>query len=114
MRMWRQVILTLALVCAPMASPGGPIITDANWVNNFPAPQFSSGPIETLTLDSRGILYVGGTFGQTGNVPAAYVAKWDGTNWSALGTGVGDYVLALLADKAGNVYVGEDFPLPEG
>src|SRR5437868_3429700 len=36
------------------------------------------------------------------------VAKWDGTNWSALGAGVSDTVFAL-AGGGTNVYVGGDF-----
>ena len=33
-------------------------------------------------------LYVGGSFDQAGGLPAANIAKWDGTSWSALGSGV--------------------------
>jgi hypothetical protein len=31
-------------------------------------------------------LYVAGTFDQAGGVPAVNIARWDGTNWSAVGT----------------------------
>ncbi|MGQ0553485.1 MAG: hypothetical protein ACT4PU_09735 [Planctomycetota bacterium] len=34
-------------------------------------------------------LYVGGNFGTAGGVPAFNIAKWDGTAWSALGSGTG-------------------------
>ena len=40
-------------------------------------------------------LYVGGSFTTAGVVPASNVARWDGTSWSALGTGTDDAVLAL-------------------
>jgi len=33
-------------------------------------------------------LYAGGSFTNMGGVPATRIAKWDGANWSALGTGV--------------------------
>jgi hypothetical protein len=34
-------------------------------------------------------LYVGGDFTMAGGVPAQDIAKWDGSNWAALGTGTG-------------------------
>jgi hypothetical protein len=33
-------------------------------------------------------LYVGGTFTAAGQLPASRIARWDGSDWSALGTGV--------------------------
>ncbi|THB77364.1 MAG: hypothetical protein D3926_15645 [Desulfobacteraceae bacterium] len=49
-------------------------------------------------------LYVGGDFITAGGVTVNGIARWDGTNWSALGTGMSDMVLALTvfdADGAG-------------
>jgi hypothetical protein len=40
-------------------------------------------------------LYAGGTFTNAGGTPADHVAKWDGTSWSALGSGTGSDVYAL-------------------
>ena len=34
-------------------------------------------------------LYAGGNFTTAGGVPANYIAKWDGSAWSALGSGIG-------------------------
>ena len=59
-----------------------------------------------MAADSSGNLYAGGTFTTAGGVSAKYVAKWDGTSWSALGSGPGPYVYALAADSSGNVYAG--------
>ncbi len=42
-------------------------------------------------------LYAGGYFTTAGGTPAANIAKWDGTSWSALGTGMNGAVLALTA-----------------
>ena len=42
-------------------------------------------------------LYVGGTFTQTANGPAARVAAWDGSSWSAVGAGIGNGVVHALA-----------------
>ena len=49
--------------------------------------------VESLTVIDDGsgggpALYVGGTFTVAGAVPANNVAKWDGTNWSALAGGM--------------------------
>jgi len=46
-------------------------------------------------------LYVGGGFTTAGGVPANRIAKWDGTSWSALGSGVNDGVFALTVFDAG-------------
>src|SRR5207249_3458818 len=40
-------------------------------------------------------LYAGGDFTSAGGNPATNIAKWDGSNWSALGLGMGDSVNAL-------------------
>jgi trimeric autotransporter adhesin len=110
MKRWWSFILTLALVQSTLRSLGGEqIVTDANWVNYFPAPQFYGGGISAMTLDNRGNLYVGGSFVAAGSVMANYVAKWDGTNWSALGSGMDDYVTALVVDTSGNLYAGGAF-----
>ncbi len=59
-----------------------------------------------------GDLYVGGAFTSAGGVNATNIAKWDGTSWSALGTGVtrrdNSYVLAM-AVSGSDLYVGGRF-----
>ena len=60
-------------------------------------------------------LYAGGQFTTAGGVPANYIAKWDGSAWSALGSGIERYslcrVTALAADGAGHLFVGGNFLL---
>jgi hypothetical protein len=56
-------------------------------------------------------LYAGGQFTAAGGVAANYIAKWDGSAWSALGSGTDGAVLALAADGAGHLFVGGDFSL---
>ncbi|MCB8981451.1 MAG: hypothetical protein H6657_28940 [Ardenticatenaceae bacterium] len=60
-------------------------------------------------------VYVGGDFTDVANIPAAdFVAKWDGANWSALGSNgaddgaLGGSVYALLVDGS-DLYVGGSF-----
>jgi hypothetical protein len=60
-----------------------------------------------LTIGNQ--LYVGGHFDSAGGVPANNIARWDGTSWHALGSGVqGGNVLAL-ATLNGKLYAGGTF-----
>jgi len=40
-------------------------------------------------------VYAGGAFTTAGGNPAMYVARWDGSRWSALGSGMNSWVYAL-------------------
>ncbi len=42
------------------------------------------------------------------------MAKWNGSAWSALGSGMNDYVHALAVDGSGNLYAGGDFTTAGG
>jgi hypothetical protein len=58
-------------------------------------------------------LYAGGLFSSAGGVPASYVARFDGTNWHALGTGIGPAggttIINAIAVTNNHVYVGGYF-----
>jgi hypothetical protein len=58
-------------------------------------------------------LYCGGTFSTAGGtIPANNIAKWDGTTWTALGSGVtGTSIPAVnaLAVRGGELFVGGSF-----
>src|SRR5215210_475016 len=45
------------------------------------------GYVYAIAMAGDGSVYVGGSFTVAGNTVANNIAKWDGTNWSALGTG---------------------------
>ena len=53
-------------------------------------------------------LYAGGSFTTAGGGSANYIAKWDGTAWSALGSGLNNTVSALAVISS-NLYVGGSF-----
>jgi hypothetical protein len=62
----------------------------------------SFGAVSALTVfdDGNGpALYAGGSFATSGGTPVNHIAKWNGTRWSALGSGLGstqsDSVAAL-------------------
>ena len=58
-------------------------------------------------------VYVGGSFRMAGGVSASAIAKWNGSRWSALGTGISGQVNAL-ALSGSNLYVGGFFNLAAG
>jgi hypothetical protein len=58
-------------------------------------------------------LYAGGTFTTAGGNAANSVAKWDGSHWSALGSGMNNDVLALALSGT-NLYAGGDFTTAGG
>lgn len=64
--------------------------------------------VKALAMSGSDI-YAAGEFFWAGDVTARSVAKWNGTSWSALGTGTDDIVRALATDGAGHLFVGGDF-----
>ena len=64
-----------------------------------PALMAQGGPsvalFTSLLLAETPELYIGGGFTTAGGFPIKYLAKWDGTSWSALGSGVSSQVQAL-------------------
>lgn len=82
---------------------------DTRWDGRFAYPGMDH-PVYTLAVDGSSNLYAGGAFTMAGGVSANHVAKWDGTSWSALGSGVGYFTVRDLAvDGSGNLYAGGDF-----
>jgi trimeric autotransporter adhesin len=91
----------------------GPVIVDDGITRD--------GSIRALAVGPNGDLYVGGSFTQIDATPANGVARWDGTAWHALGSGIVDrgvlggdelfpatiYALAAAAD--GSLYAGGQF-----
>src|SRR5262249_10567947 len=84
-----------------------------------------NGEVHALAVYDDGggpALYVGGVFTAAGGLPAARIAKWDGSTWSALGTGmsggaapVAVHALAVFDDGSGPaLYAGGAFTTAGG
>lgn len=81
-----------------------PTFSDADWISLNPSIPGASDKVYAAVTDASGNLYIGGEFTAVGDVLANRVAKWDGSHWSALGSGLNDRVVGVAV--AGNeVYV---------
>ena len=91
----------------------------ATWTPLGPA---LSGPVTSFAFfdDHSGggeALFVGGSFTTIGSVNANHIAKWNGTNWVALGNGLNSdvYCLAVFNDGQGaSLYAGGRFTNASG
>lgn len=73
---------------------------------------FSGEPFNaclSLAVDHMGNVYAGGFFRKADDVTVNFIAKWDGSAWSALGNGLGFFCSSVAVDAAGNVYAGGSF-----
>ena len=86
-----------------------PTFSDANWISLGGVPGVS-GTVSAAVVNSAGKLYVGGYFTVAGNVPANCVAEWNGSSWSALGSGVSvNGAVYALAVSGTNLFAGGQF-----
>jgi hypothetical protein len=69
-------------------------------------------PVFALAVSGTN-LYAGGYFTTAGGAPANYLAKWDGSAWSALGAGM-DWQVNALAVSGTNLYAGGYFTTAGG
>ena len=71
----------------------------------------ANGYILSIATDPSGNMYVGGLFTKASE---EYVAKWDGTTWSKLGTGANALnadggIYSMFSDTSGNIYAAGGF-----
>lgn len=62
---------------------------------------------------TNNILYTAGNFTQAGGGTASHISKWNGTNWTAIGSGT-DYPVHALEIIGGELYVGGEFLTVDG
>lgn len=85
------------------AAPG-----DERWSDAFGL-AVTGGFVFAVAVDGNGNLYAGGWFYTAGGVPANHIAKWDGSAWSPLGSGMNGMIYALAVDGSGHLYAGGSF-----
>src|SRR5262245_36356876 len=85
-----------------------PIFSDANWLGISSCIPGTDGAVNAAVLDDSGNLYIGGYFTVAGGVVVNFIAKWNGSSWSALGSGLNGTVSAL-AVSGNDLYVGGYF-----
>lgn len=72
-----------------------PTFSDADWVSMNSGGTGANNCVWTTAVDGGGNLYIGGEFTFVGSTAANRIAKWNGSAWSALGSGVNLDVTAL-------------------
>ena len=86
--------------------------TDEGWDSGFGYPGMNGG-VYDLVFGLDGSLYASGRFTTAGGVSANYIARWDGTSWHPLGTGIAGGidpdVFALVIGPNGSLYAGGQF-----
>jgi hypothetical protein len=74
-----------------------------------------SPEVDALAFDAAGNLYAGGAFAQMGGVANTLrIAKWNGSTWSAMGTGANNTVIDLLVNLSGEIIAGGVFTSMSG
>jgi hypothetical protein len=69
------------------------------------------GDVNAVAIQDNGStiqVYIGGNFHYAGELPVNNIARWDGSNWNALGSGVNGIVTSI-GIAGSNVYVGGSF-----
>jgi hypothetical protein len=80
---------------------------DTSWTTLSGSPISYENPqgINALAVDQAGNLYAGGGFTTIGGVSANKIARWNGSAWSPLGSGIDGGVYALAVDNASGAVV---------
>ncbi len=90
-----------------------PTFSDANWINIGSYPAGANGSVNAIAADGNGNIYFAGDFSTMGNIKANRIAKWNGSAWSALGSGVSGSVYALAVSGT-DLYAGGSFTTAGG
>ena len=90
-----------------------PTFSDATWRGMGVAPGLN-GDVYALAVDENGNLYAGGYFATAGGLTVDHVSRWNGSAWSALGSGTDGTVWTLAIDGAGDLYAAGEFTTAGG
>lgn len=86
-----------------------PTFSDADWISMGTGPPGLDGEVNAIAIDASGNLYVGGSFTETASgAPVNYIAKWNGSSWVPLGSGMNASVKTIVVSGT-NVYAGGFF-----
>src|SRR5436190_20341993 len=101
----RVALIALAASSVVMPQSGAAPFTDANWVSMGSLPG-ANGTVRAAVVDGSGNLYIAGSFTMVGDVFANYIAKWNGSSWSALGSRSEERGVAVEARASDGLAVG--------
>ena len=96
----------------PVSSCVSAVSGDENWDGQFSANGLDN-TVEAIAVSSTGEVYVGGSFVNAGTTPVNRIAKWNGSTWSALGSGVNSTIFAVAVNGA-DIYVAGRFTTAGG
>ncbi len=92
----------------------------SSWLPTFGERPGTDASVSALTVFDDGsgpALYAGGSFGTAGGVAANHIARWGGSSWATLDSGMNDNVIALTVfDDGGGpeLYAGGYFTTADG
>ena len=111
-RTWRTPMAVLGCATWTVAAYGAAMFSDANWL---PLGSGLNGAVNALAV-SGNTLYAGGSFTKAGGNAANYIAQWNGSSWSALGSGIGGLYPCVyaLAVSGSTLYAGGQFTTAGG
>src|SRR5437016_9536958 len=107
-----KILAVLSLGLAGWTTFADPTFSDANWIS-MGGILGTSRFVDAAAVDGSGNLYIGGGFTIVGDVFANRVAKWNGSSWTALGSGLNNTVVAL-AVSGSDLYAGGEFTTAVG
>ena len=95
----KALLLAISMMTVTAAAAGEPC--EPHWKYTIGAPGMNSSVFALTTahgMDEGPVLYAGGEFTMAGGISANRIARWDTLTetWSALGTGMSDYVRAMV------------------
>jgi trimeric autotransporter adhesin len=106
MRPKRSTVWISALLFASARSLAVTYPGDENWDANFGVPG-ANNAVTAITVMGEDV-YFGGYFSSIGGMNANHIARWDGTQWHPLGSGLNGSV-SSLATAGNRLYVAGSF-----